>query len=166
MRVARTMKFFLVGLAPLATAHAASPQPVAGIYDQYQVVTASSSVPPGLTTCNPVGTTLGGYFNYPGPAKAGAQNHGGIEDKSTGEMHMQVCDFPATPAAGANTWSGNGTCIDTFMTGSPTSYTLTFSWTIKYVDKNSFLATKKISYPTTGGTCTEDRNVANVRTGK
>ena len=145
------------------TAEAAT-EPKASTYNQYQYVIDSASTPPGLTSCNPVGTTLGGYFVYPGPSLPGAASYGAGEGSTT--MHMLVCTYPNTPAAGASTWSGSEGCTETYLTGAPTGYTVTFSAKIVYVDANSWLEQRTISYPVTGGSCQETRNVGLMRTGK
>ena len=139
-------------------------EPVTGIYQTYQYVVDSSSNPKGLTDCNPVGTILGGYFSYPGPAKTGAQSFGATEETTT--LRMLVCSYPTTPAAGATSWSGSESCVDTYLSGAPDSYTVTFHATIVYDTSNTWLEQRTISYPVTGGTCTETRNVGLSRTGK
>ncbi len=156
----------VLAFAPLLVSHTAlaATQPVVGIYQTYQYVTASSSSPSGLTSCNPVGAELGGYFSYPGPSKTGAQSYGPAEVSST--LRMLVCTYPVTPAAGATSWSGTEQCTSTYLSGSPTRYTLTFNATIVYDTKNTWLEQRTITYPVTGGTCTETRNVGLSRTGK
>ncbi len=138
--------------------------PAAGTYDEFQYVTSSSSKPPGLSGCTNPGTTLGGYFVYPGPVKAGAVTTGAIESGSV--MRMQICTYPVTPAAGIDTWSGSATCNSTYTSGPPTSYTLAFAWKIIFVTKGAFLVQKTLTYPVPGGTCTQTRNTGLQRTGK
>lgn len=138
--------------------------PSAATYDEYQYVVSSSSSPPGLTSCKKPGTTLGGYFVYPGPLKPGATTTGAIESGSV--MRMQTCTYPLTPAGGITTWSGSATCRSVYTSGPPTSFTLTFNWTLIFDTKAAFLVQKTITYPVTGGTCTETRNTGMQRTGK
>ncbi len=51
----------LFAVMPLASGHATQ-LPAGSTYNEYQYVVSSSSKPSGLTSCNPVGATLGGYF--------------------------------------------------------------------------------------------------------
>lgn len=154
------------GVAALCCGFAAGATqlPAAATYDQYQYVVSSSSNPSGLTNCHKPGTTLGGYFVYPGPLKTGAMALGASELGSV--MRMLICTYPLTPAGGITTWSGTATCKSTYTSGPPTSFTMSFNWKLTFVTKSTFLVQRTITYPVTGGTCTETRNTGMQRTGK
>ncbi len=80
-------------------------------------------------------------------------------------MHQLVCTYPATPAGGVASWSGTASCTDTYTSGAPNTYLLTFDWKLTFVTAKTFLAVRTITYPVPGGTCTEVRNTGFSRSG-
>jgi hypothetical protein len=162
MRIEAVMA--LVGLVALAAPALAATEPVKGLYREDQYVSAASTSPSGLSGCDTVGETLGGQFDFNGAGKTGSTSYGTYETSSSN--YIGICKFPVAPQAGVTTWSGTYPCTNYPFSGSDTKYTTTFSWTITYVDANSFLAEKVLTFPVPGGTCTTHRNAAFVRSGK
>jgi len=135
--------------------------PGVGIYSVSSYVISATATNGG--TCGaPQGSYLSSYFYYPGPARMGAVERHSINGP-LGNF-VQELDFPATPEAAGDTWSG-GYRSTRFPGGAPQSGT--FSTTFTLVDANSFLGTTTYTYPVgQNSTCTTVFQNTYIRTGK
>jgi hypothetical protein len=135
--------------------------PGAGIYS-VSVYVVSATATNGGTCGAAQGDYLASYFYYPGPEKTGAVERHSING-SEGNF-IQELDFPATPADGVNTWSGE--YRGRRFPGQGTE-TATFSTTFTFVDTNSFLGTTTYMYSVgEDSICTTVFQNTYIRTGK
>jgi hypothetical protein len=157
---------FLAGVVSLAAVAApriaigATP-PGVGIYSVSSYVISATATNGG--TCGaPQGDYLSSYFYYPGPARMGAVERHSINGPQGN--YVQELDFPATPEAAGDTWSGDYRSTR-FPGGTPQSGT--FSTTFTFVDANSFLGTTTYTYSVgQDSTCTTVFQNTYIRTGK
>ncbi|MGB6384089.1 MAG: hypothetical protein WBD25_11345 [Terriglobales bacterium] len=135
--------------------------PGVGIYVVSSYVVSATATNGG--TCGAVpGDYLASYFYYPGPAKTGAVERHSING-SEGNV-IQELDFPVTPAAGVDTWSGEYHGRRRPGSGSETA---TFSTTFAFVDTNSFVGTTTYMYSVgQDSICTTVFQDTYIRTGK
>ncbi len=99
---------FLVGVVLVAALAApriamGATGPGIGIYVVSSYVVSATATNGGTCGAAP-GDYLTSYFYYPGPAKTGAVERHSINGSE--ENVIQELDFPVTPAAGVDTWSG------------------------------------------------------------
>ena len=157
---------FLTGLVSLAALAAprialgATP-PSIGIYSVSSYVVSATATNGG--TCGaPQGYYLSSYFYYPGPARGGAVERHSINGPQGN--FIQELDFPATPEAQVETWSGDYRSAR-FPGG--TLQIGTFSTTFTFVDANSFLGTTTYTYSVgQNSICTTVFQNTYIRTGK
>jgi hypothetical protein len=135
--------------------------PGVGIYDVSSYVVSATATNGGTCGAAP-GDYLASYFYYPGPGKTGAVERHSING-SRGNF-IQELDFPVTPAAGVDTWSGEYRGHRFPESGSETA---TFSTTFTFVDTNSFLGTTTYMYAVgEDSICTTVFQDTYIRTGK
>lgn len=146
-------------VAVLATPVFAATQTTPGV----GIYSVSSYVVSATAACGTAqGTYLSSYFYYPGPAKTGAVERHSINGAEG--SFIQELDFPVTPAASVDTWSGDYTGTR-FPGGTPQA--AKFSTTLTFVDQNSFLATTTYRYPAgEDSTCTTVFQNTYILTGK
>jgi hypothetical protein len=135
--------------------------PGVGIYVVSSYVVSAVATNGGMCGA-PQGDYLSSYFFYPGRAKPGAMERHSINGPQGN--FIQELDFPATPQANLETWSGDyrGT---RFPGGTP--QTGTFSTTFTFVDANSFLGTTTYTYAVgQDSVCTTVFQNTYIRTGK
>jgi hypothetical protein len=155
-----TLVILTVATASLP-AVAAVNNPVMGVYGVSSYVVSATATNGGACGA-PQGSYLSSYFYYPGPAKSGAVERHSINGSKGG--YIQELDFPATPAAGVGTWSGNYTAT-LFPGGTPE--TSQFSSQLTFIDANSFLATTTYTYAVgQNSVCTTVFQNTYIRTGK
>jgi hypothetical protein len=150
----------LVSFAAPPIAVGATP-PGVGIYTVSSYVVSAVATNGGMCGAQQ-GDYLSIYFFYPGRAKLGAVERHSING-SQGNF-IQELDFPATPQARIETWSGNyrGT---RFPGGTP--QTGMFSTTFTFVDADSFLGTTTYAYAVgQDSVCTTVFQNTYIRTGK
>lgn len=153
-------------LPVLSGANAFAAQPVAGIYDQLQYVVSVTPSPSTVICPDKAGEVLDGKFRYPGAGALGAT--AADSEFSGAHMWQKICTFPATPTAGVTTWTGTEVCSFTPLPGSPAkpNVDISFDFTFTFIDGNDFLAKKTETYPVSGGSCAETRNIGFTRSGK
>lgn len=150
---------FLSALASLAAAALpagpahASTQPAPGNYVLTSYVTAAD---PACVI--PKGTYLSGVYNYPGPGKTGAAAR--VFINAPGVNSIELFGYiPATPPAGATTWSGQ--YVQTFLPGGA-AVIGTFSYTIQYIDSRSFVDTATYKTVVNNVTCNTQAQESHV----
>jgi len=147
-------------LLGIGTAVAAPEQPAPGFY----VVQGFTSAASGRCAAgNAVGAASEGIFYYPGPDGTGAVFRsvavGGGQPLGLG---IGVVTFPATPAAGAESWeSGSFSQRSIGPAGAQAATTGTFSARFAYADAGSFFLT--LSYAANG--CSVTQRWVLLRTG-
>jgi hypothetical protein len=153
----------IVSLTALAAPRVAfgATAPGLGIYVVSSYVVSATATNGG--TCGaPQGDYLTSYFYYPGPAKTGAVERHSINGPEG--SFIQELDFPVTPEANVDTWSGDyrGT---RFPGGVPEK--ATFSTTLTFVDTNSFLGITTYIYSAgQDSVCTTVFQNTYIRTGQ
>jgi hypothetical protein len=160
-----SVKFFvgLFTLAALAVPQIAfgTTQPGIGIYSVSSYVVSATATNGGTCGAAP-GDYLASYFYYPGPERTGAVERHSINGPEGN--FIQELDFPATPAARVDTWSGEYRGRRFPGTGKETA---TFSTTFMFVDTNSFLGTTTYMYSVgEESICTTVFQNTYIRTGK
>ena len=157
---------FLVGVVLVAALAApriaiGATGPGVGIYNVSSYVMSATATNGGTCGAAP-GDYLASYFYYPGPGKTGAVERHSING-SEGNV-IQELDFPVTPAAGVDTWSGEYHGRRRPGSGSETA---TFSTTFTFVDTNSFVGTTTYMYSVgPDSICTTVFQDTYIRTGK
>jgi hypothetical protein len=133
----------IVSVASLALPlSAAEPKaPAMGTYSVSSYVVSAAATNGGSCGAQQ-GDYLASYYYYPGPARTGAVERHSING-AQGNF-IQELDFPATPAAKVDTWSGDYKS-SRLPGGTPGGGT--FSTTFTFVDAKSFLAVTTYVYP-------------------
>jgi len=145
---------FAGGLAWAVVLHvsaANATSPAAGTYSTIGYVSAETANCTGLA---PVGSTLTGFFDYPGPGKPGALSRNQILGVFNGILvnEVELLSYPITPAAGQTSWSGSyrGAILPTFPKFKPIG---TFTATLTFGNAASFFMTFTYTIPVAGGNC-------------
>jgi hypothetical protein len=156
----------LAGLALLTVLAAPLPlgastaTPAPGIYAVSSYVVSANATNGGACGA-PQGYYLDSHSYYPGPSQNGAVERHSINGPQASQI--QELDFPLTPAASLDNWSGQYTST-TYPGGSP--QTGTFSTTLTFIDANSFLALTTYIYAAgANSTCTTVFQNTYIRTG-
>ncbi len=150
--------------AGVASANAAAPVLVAGIYASTGSVTSTN----GSSNCAAAGLTNGSpntsVLDYPGAGKTGLR----LYVPAAGLL--QLCTgFTAIPAGGLNGYSSNAKCAIYSVNGNIPAENVNFSFKATTADANSGVGSTTIAIPATspvGGGCTAVVTTSIVRTGK
>jgi hypothetical protein len=125
-----------------APAFGAATEPLPGVFGSFDYVASAS----GSDCTVSADFYSSGHLTWPGAGKLGATWR--YQPNGPEGPFVKKVTYPKTPQAGSTTWSGTENIV--FYPGRATS-TTTFDAIITYIDADSFVMTRTVSY----GNCTE-----------
>lgn len=151
-----------VAFAMMSGAASAATQPMAGTYYMQGSNSSSGAGCTTLTTdwigaVTANGYNYSGFFYYPGPNKTGATTTYTTNGRTGYDTAEFAVAWPAMPAAGATSWSGNFTITAVNWNGylANVTYSGTVSTTFYFITARQFGAQRNmvLTNPDGSGTC-------------